>query len=219
MAGHRGSIGSKCGPRREKMMVANHIIEGIEESKETFYSMWDLEDIFTDRCTEEHLLDGVDDNFFDGEIAKDPAGSTYDIGCLDDFDPFMDEDDDFLLEGGNGAILSDALPEIFWSADDVYDKEEGIGWLRYYMEDVKPNDIENQSPGWLAQKYSILVSAALVGIIPESTLLERSFMYGRYMKYLTETLHGYGVEVKFMEGLTPEMWKIVKKIDSSIVSN
>ncbi|HAR99763.1 MAG: hypothetical protein US57_C0009G0025 [Candidatus Moranbacteria bacterium GW2011_GWC2_37_73] len=119
-----------------------------------------------------------------------------------ELDPF-DRDDDYSFE---------PRPEDSWQKNDQYDAgDRAIGTLRYYMEDVKPDEISSKDVGWIASKYTFLSAMVLGGSFAGELFEEPTAIFGRYTIALEQKLREAQIEFKTYHGLTEKGWQTLKE--------
>lgn len=140
--------------------------------------------------------------------AFDLNNKTYpiDIECFPKGDCLALPDDDF-----NHAILPDF--ESSWNKEEIYDpRDGGIGYLRWMMEGVSPNNIAKQNIDWVVAKYTCLSASTVGGLFSKKMPSDARglSLLVKYSLALEDELTKYGLSFTVLEGLSDEGWETYK---------
>lgn len=161
------------------------------------------------------------DHFFNSYYTEDEWGEDDELGSCyepdESYDSFFNsdyffDDLDYMYEEPQFLV------EETWQDDDLYDLgDQGIGFLRYFMESVKPSEVVNKDILWVATKYTLLSASVLGGLFSSKFFEDKriSLILGRYAIALEGRLRESGIEFKTFEGLTQKGYDTLRELTGS----
>lgn len=139
----------------------------------------------------------------------DEGGSCYEpdeeYSCYDEEEDYCWGEPEFLVEET-------------WKDDDQYDpNDKGVGFIRYFMESVKPSEVGKKDIEWVAIKYNLLSASVLGGLLSEKFFQNKhiSLIFGRYAVALEKCLRDSGIEFEVFHGLTEKGYETLNELTSS----
>lgn len=191
--------------RSEERKMANFIINN-SEPEDRFD-----EEVSWYETDEEHGYFLLSDSqcYYAPDDRLDEGGSCYETD--EEYSCYNEGADDYWGE-------PEFLVEETWKDDDQYDPNDGgVGFIRYFMESVKPSEVGTKDIGWIAIKYNLLSASTLAGLLSKNFFEDErvKLIFGRYAVAMEKCLRDSGIEFEVFHGLTEKGYETLSKLTKS----